>query len=145
MRVKRFLGMVLAAGVLAGCEDLEEFRPGDTYDLVEAEGQPLPAVVFDGDTEFGHVVATAISGSITLRESTYTERIVFDITLDGGPFPGGDEPVVVNGDYSADGGLLTFEPDREDYPTFTGTLSGDVLTTVETDPQFGTLTLVWER
>lgn len=137
-------GAALLAGalLLAGCEDVTG-GTADTYDLVEAEGQELPAVIFDGETEFGHMVATAISGSLTLQEATYTERIVVDIVLDDAPL--GEEPIVVSGDYSVDGQILTFDPDRAGSPTFTGTLSGGVLTTVEDDPDFGQLTLVWER
>ena len=133
-----------AATLLAACEDVvDPDGTAATYDLVEGNGDAVPAVVFEGETEFGHMVATAVSGSMTLRESTYTERVVFEIELDGSSL--GEEPLVVSGSYSADGSLLTFDPDRTDYPTFTGTLQGGVLTTVEQDPDFGTLTLVWER
>ena len=145
MRKLTGTAMLAAAVLLAGCDDVTDIVPGDTYELVEAEGQELPAVVFDQDTEFGPMVATAVSGSITLRESTFTERVVFDITVDGQPFPGGDEAVVVNGSYTADGNLLTFEPDRDDWPSYTGTLSGGTLTTVEVHPDLGTMTLVWQR
>ncbi len=145
MRTKRIgIALLTAATALVGaCSDVVDPGTSDTYDLVEAEGQELPAVVFDGETEFGHMVATALSGSITLRETTYTERIVFDIVLDGTAL--GDEPVVVSGDYTAEGTLLTFDPDRAGSPTFTGILSGGVLTTEEVDPEFGPLTLVWQR
>lgn len=135
--------LIVATGFLAGCEDLQDVGLGETYELVEANGQEVPAVVYDADTEFGHMVATAVSGSLTLRESTFTERVVFDITVDGTPFPG--DPVVISGDYTADGPLLTFDPDRPGAATFTGTISGGILTTEEHDPQYGTLTLVWQR
>ena len=138
----RTLALVLATS-LAACDDVTDIIPGETYDLVQAEGQELPAVVFDGETDFGHVIATAISGSITLRETTFTERVVFDITLEGTPL--GEETVTLSGDYSADGPLLTFDPDRSGAPTFTGTRSGVTLTTVETHPDYGELTLVWQR
>ena len=138
----RAVALLLAVS-LAACDDVTDIIPGETYDLVQANGQELPAVVYDEETEFGHLIATAVSGSITLRESTYTQRIVFDVTLDGAPF--GGEPIVVSGDYTADGPLLTFDPDRTGSPTFTGTLSGVTLTTVETDPEYGELTLVWQR
>lgn len=137
------VALLCAATVLVGCEDVTEILPGDTYELIEAEGQELPAVVFDQETEFGHMTATALSGTLTLEQSTYTERIVFNIVLDGEDL--GDEPVVVNGDYVAEGQILTFDPDRAGSPTFTGTVSGNELTTVEEDPDFGVLTLVWQR
>ena len=144
MKTLRPIGLILLAGLFAACEDVQDVNPGDTYELVEAEGDPLPAVVFDGEMEgFGHVVATAVSGSITLRESTYTERFIIDLTIEGTEFPG--DPVVIHGDYSANGSALTFVPDRNDYPEFEGTLSGDVLTTVEQHPELGSLTLVWQR
>ena len=144
MRQLRRISAILCLALFAACDELDEITPGDTYELVEAEGEPLPAVVFEGELEgFGHVVATAVSGSITLRETTYTERFVIDLTTEAGEFPG--DPIVIHGDYTADGALLTFEPDREDYPSFTGTLSGAVLTTTEVHPEMGTLTLVWER
>ena len=91
------------------------------------------------------MVATALSGSMTLRESTYTERIVFEVTLDGEPFPGGDRSVVVSGDYTIDGQILNFDPEPAGSAEFSGTLSedGTVLSTTEVDPQFGQLDLLW--
>ena len=139
----RAAASLLFAAAIAGCDDVTDIIPGDTYDLVQAEGQDLPAVVFDQETEFGHLVATAVSGSMTLRESTYTERMVVDVTVDGAPFDG--DVIVVSGEYTADGPLLTFHPDRAGTPSFTGTLSGVTLTTVEVDPEYGELTLVWQR
>ena len=135
--------VLLIASALSACDDVTDIIPGETYDLVQAEGQELPAVVFDGELDFGHVIATAVSGSITLRETTFTERIVFDITLDGAPL--GEKSVTLTGDYSADGPLLTFDPDPSNSPTFTGTLSGVTLTTVETYEDYGELTFVWQR
>lgn len=136
------VAVLLIGSALGACDDVTDIIPGETYDLVQAEGQELPAIVFEGEFEpFGEIVATAVSGSITLRESTYTERMVVDIEYDGGVFEG--QPVVVRGDYSADGQILTFVP--EEGPQYTGTLSGTVLTTVEQHPDYGELTLVWQR
>ena len=135
--------LVVALPAIGACSDVVGPGAADTYELAEAQGQPLPAVVFEGDTEFGVMRATAVSGSITLRESTFTERVVFDIEVDGTSF--GEDLIVVNGDYTADGALLTFDPEQAGSPTFTGTLTGNTLTTVEEDPQFGTLTLTWQR
>jgi hypothetical protein len=135
------LGALLFA---AACSDVTDPAGiAGTYALVEAEGQALPAVVFDGETEAGHVVATALSGTMTLRSSTFTEQVVFNVVLNGADF--GSAPVTVSGSYSAEGQLLTFEPDQGDPPVFTGTLSGGVLTTVEDSPDFGELELVWSR
>lgn len=135
------LGAVL---VTSACEDA--IGPGGvagTYHLEEANGQALPAVVFDGETELGHVVATALSGTMTLRSSTFTERVVFNIVFNGSDF--GSEPIEMSGTYTADGQLLQFEPEDGTPPLFSGTLRGDVLTTVEESPDFGTLELVWSR
>ena len=143
MRKTAATAVLLLASAFVACDDVTDIIPGETYELVEANGESLPAVVFDGELDpFGHVVATAVAGSITLRESTYTERFTIDITTNGQDFPG--DPVTVRGDYTADGNLLTFEPE-DDAPVFTGTLSGGTLTTVENHPDFGTLTLVWQR
>ena len=136
--------LVLLAALSAGaCEDLADPNGvNDTYVLTAAQGDPLPAVIFDGETEFGHLVATALSGSLTLRDVTFTERVVVDLVLDGNPLPG--DPIIVSGSYSADGQILNFEPDQAGSPDFSGTLQGGVLTTVEVDPEFGELTLRWE-
>lgn len=145
MRGLRALLVLGGALVASSCSDVvDPDAVQGTYTLTAVHDDPLPAVAFDGETDFGHLVATATSGSLTLREATYTERIVFDLVLDGNPLPDG-EPVVINGDYSVDGQILSFEPNRTDYPDFTGTLEGGVLTTVEIDPDLGTLTLTWER
>lgn len=135
------LGMLLLATACSDVTDPDGIA--GTYALIEAEGQALPAVVFDGQTEAGHVVATALSGTMTLRSSTYTERVVFNVVLNGADF--GSAPVTVSGSYSADGQLLTFEPDQGEPPVFTGTLSGGVLTTVEDSGDYGELELVWRR
>lgn len=140
-RKRAALGLVFLA---TACSDVTD--PGGiagTYALIEAEGQALPAVVFDGQTDAGHVVATALSGTMTLRSSTFTERVVFNLVLNGADL--GSAPVTVSGSYSADGQLLTFEPDQGEPSVFTGTLSGGVLTTVEDSPEFGQLELVWTR
>lgn len=136
--------LVLAGGLALGaCEDVvDPDGVRGTYELIEVEGQPLPAVMFDGQTEFGHVLATALSGSLTLREVTYTERVLVDIVLDGTPIS--EDVIVVEGQYSIDGQLLTFEPDNAS-PVFTGTLQGGVLTTFEVDPEFGELMMTWQR
>ena len=138
------LGLMLAASSLVACDDVTDIIPGETYELVEANGQELPAVVFEGDMPpFGFVVATVVDGSITLRESTYSQELTFDIETESGEFPG--DPVTVRGDYTADGNILTFDPDDATAPEFTGTLSGGTLTTVEDHPDFGTVTAVWQR
>lgn len=138
-------GVVLAlVTVLAACEDATD--PGGisgTYELIEAEGQAPPAVIFDGDTEFGHATATAHSGTLTLRGDRYTERLVVELELDGQSL--GENAVVVTGDYTVDGQILEFDPDPAESAPFTGTLSGGVLTTLEVDPDFGELELVWSR
>ena len=144
---RRLGAAALLAGalLLGGCEDALDPGGLGTFDLVEANGEELPTVVFDQDTEFGHMVATAVSGSITLGGSRYTERMIVEVTVDGQPFPGGDRPVVVEGDYTIEGQILSFEPDRTDFPAFSGTLTADgtVLTTTEVDPDLGELNLVW--
>ena len=143
MRKVAYLGLV-AMAALTGCDDVTDIIPGETYELVEANDQPVPAIVFEGEIPpFGQVIATVVEGSITLRETTYTQRLTFDLETDGGQFPG--DPVTVRGDYTADGNLLTFDPEDEDAPTFTGTLSGGTLTTVENHPDYGTITAVWQR
>lgn len=142
MRALLVLATTLAIGA---CEDVvDPDSVQGTYTLTAVHGDPLPAVAFDGETAFGHLVATATSGSLTLREATYTERIAYDLLLDGDPVPA-SEPVVINGDYSIDGQILSFEPTSGDYPDFTGSLQGGVLTTVEIDPDLGELVLTWER
>lgn len=146
--MRRLAAAIVLAGslTLGACEDVvdPDGVPG-TFELIEANGEPLPAVVFDGELQgFGHVVATVVSGSITLRQSDYTERIVSDLVVNGDPFLA--PPLVVSGNYSIEGQLLSFEPtSHATYPDFTGTLEGDVLTTVEIDPQFGQTVFTWER
>lgn len=139
----RWVVLAVVAG-LAACEDATD--PGGisgTYQLIEAEGQSLPAIIFDGETEFGHTTATALSGSLTLRGDRYTERLVVELELDGQSL--GENTVVVTGDYTVDGQILEFDPDPAESASFTGTLSGGVLTTLEIDPDFGQLELVWSR
>ena len=144
MRKIGSIALLVATTALVGCDDVTDIVPGETYELFEANGDDLPAVIFDGEIEpFGHVVATAVDGSMTLRETTYTQRFTIDLVTDAGEFPG--DPVTVRGEYSADGNLLTFDPEDDAAPVFTGTLSGSMLTTVENHPDFGTLTLVWQR
>jgi hypothetical protein len=136
---------VLAAGLMvAACEDATTDPGGvtGTYQLDAVNGEDLPAVVFDGERPEGHVVATALSGSLTLRSSTFTETIVFNLELNGQDF--GSAPVTLTGTYLADGQFLTFEPDGS-APTFTGTVSGGVLTTVENHPDYGVTDYVWSR
>ena len=138
--------LLAAALTLTACEDVTDPGGLGTFTLVEANGQPLPSVVFDGDTEFGHMVATATAGSITLRgDNRFTERLTVDIVLEGAPL--GEETVAVSGDYNVDGQLVSFDPEQAGSVDFTGTLSGDgtVLTTLEEDPEFGTLDLLWEQ
>ena len=132
-----------AALVLGGCEDAGVDPARTEYELTAVNGEPLPAVMFDGETDFGHLVATALSGRLILHEITYTQRVVVELELDGVSF-GGDE-IRSDGEYSIDGQLLTFDPDTEGYPSFTGVLQGGVLETVEQDPEFGELTLTWQR
>ncbi|HUF13209.1 MAG TPA: hypothetical protein VMN78_08925 [Longimicrobiales bacterium] len=142
----RLRGVLVLAGALAlgACEDVTDpDSVRGTWELTAVDGDPLPAVMFDGETQFGHLVATALSGSLTLEEIDYTQRMAVDLVLDGTPL--GDDQVVITGEYTVDGQLLSFEPDRTDYPDFTGTLQGGVLTTVEFDPEFGELSLRWER
>lgn len=143
--MKRWMaGVVLFGGLgLTACEDVSVDPTRTEYELTAVNGEPLPAVMFDGETEFGYLVATAQSGRLILREVTYTQRIVVDLVLDGTPFVG--DEIESTGQYSADGQLLTFDPDTDGQPTFTGTLQGGVLQTVETDPEFGELTLTWQR
>ena len=142
-RLTGALVLALAFGV-SGCEDLADpDSPRTTYTLSAVNGEPLPAIMFEGDTEFGHVVATAQSGILTLRETTYSERMIVDLVVDGAAFPG--DEIVSSGSYSIDGQLLTFDPDQAGRPTFTGTLQGGVLEIVEHDPDFGDLALTWEQ
>jgi hypothetical protein len=137
-------GVVLAGGLgLTACEDVSVDPTRTEYQLTAVNGESLPAVMFDGETEFGHLVATAQSGRLILREVTYTQRVVVDLVLDGIPFEG--DEIETTGQYSVDGQLLTFDPDTEGQPSFTGTLQGGVLQTVENDPEFGQLTLTWQR
>lgn len=144
MRRLRGVVLLLAALAAGACEDVvDPDGVRGTYDLVAVDGRSLPAVAFDSITEFGHLTATAVSGSMTLREISYTQRVVFDLALDGNAL--GEEPAIVHGEYSIDGQLLTFEPERADHPDFSGTLQGSTLTTTEVDPQFGQLTLTWQR
>lgn len=140
---------LLAAAILAGglgltaCDDVSVDPTRTEYQLTAVNGEPLPAVMFEGETEFGFLVATAQSGRLILREATYSERVVVDLVLDGNPFLG--DEIESSGQYSVDGQLLTFDPDQAGHPNFTGTLQGGVLQTVETDPEFGELTLTWQR
>lgn len=136
--------LLLAAALgLAGCEDVSVDPTRTEYELTAVNGSALPAVMFDGETEFGHMVATAQSGRMILHEVTYSQRMVVDLVVDGVSF-GGDE-IQSSGQYSIDGQLLTFDPDVAGHPTFTGTLQGGVLETFEEDPEFGELTLTWHR
>lgn len=144
MRRRAAWAVVVAAFATTACEDLVDADSiAGSYDLVEVNGERLPAVMFEGETEFGYLVATAESGLIRLRASTFTQVIEVSATLDGTAFPAGD--VENSGDYSVDGQLLTFDPETPGRPTFTGTLTGSTLFTSETDPDFGELSLTWSR
>lgn len=137
---------VLACVVaLAACEDVttNPSAAAGTYQLVEVNGEALPAVAFDGETSEGHVVATALSGTLTLRSTTFTERVVYNFVVNGADL--GSGPATVTGSYELEGQLLTFDPDNDGVPTFSGTLTGGEVTTLETDPDLGVLELVWRR
>ena len=145
MTSSQFKRVAVVVGVLlAGCADVTTDPAGvtGTYQLSEVNGESLPAVVFDGQRPEGHVVATALSGTITVRSTTFTERVVFNLVLNGHDL--GSQPVELDGTYEADGQFLTFDPDGS-APVFTGTVSGSVLTTVEEHPDFGVTEYVWVR
>lgn len=136
--------VLVAVVAVGGCEDATTDPGGitGTYELDAVNGAQLPAVVFDGERPEGHVVATALSGTLTLRSSTFTERIVFNLVLNGVDF--GSAPVTLTGTYLADGQFLSFDPDGS-APAFTGTVSGAVLTTVEDHPDYGVTEYRWSR
>ncbi|HEX6587960.1 MAG TPA: hypothetical protein VF039_02975 [Longimicrobiales bacterium] len=142
------IGRIAAAAALmaaVGCGDVttDPTALTGTYDLVEVNGQALPALLFEGERPEGYVIATAISGTLTLRSTRFTERVVVNLNLDGADL--GSAPVELSGDYIADGQLLSFDPDGASVPSFTGTVSGGLLTTVEDDPDYGVTEYVWNR
>lgn len=144
--IRRAPLLVLLAGLaLGGCEDVvDPDAVRGTYELTAVNGEPLPAVMFEGElAPFGNVVATALDGRMTLRELTYSERITVDLVFQGNPLPGRE--ITSSGEYSIEGQLLTFQPEQAGRPSFTGTLQGGVLQIVEQDPDFGELTLTFER
>lgn len=141
--------LLLTAGPgLTACEDVTIPSGGvrGTWELTAVNGDPLPAIMFDGDIPgSGHVIVTAKSGTLTLGGATYSQRAVGDFEFVDNDVLLEDNEILSSGEYDVDGQILTFDPDQATAPDFTGTLQGDVLTTVETDSDFGQLTLRWER
>jgi len=145
-------GAALLAAVvvlLPACEDVTGSLGGarGTYDLAEANGEALPTVIYDGPYQVGSVtfdaVVTATAGTLVLRDDTFEETLEYALVLDGNSFP--PDEVTISGDYSVQGVLYTFDPGAAGVPSFTGTLQGSTLTTVETSPDFGTTTYTWVR
>lgn len=132
----------------AACEDAAGPVGGvrGTWTLTEADGAPLPAVVFDDTANYGGarvpLKATVLSGELELRAATYRETLTIDLVVDGNPL--GAEETTITGSYTADEPFLSFDPDRGDLPAYSGTLEADALTTVETQPTFGSVALRWE-
>ena len=97
--------LALSLLAFAGCDD-ETTGPGDsvvgTYVLVSVNGDPLPAVVFEG----GGVTSEALEGTLTLRaDGTFSASTITRNTVNGSSSTDTESS---SGAYTVSGATITF-------------------------------------
>lgn len=137
--------LLAAALLLGGCDDTAGPEGGieGTYEMVRVNGAVPPTIILDGEIDGFATVVTLLSGDLRLSGNRYTQRWIVETEIEGTEFDA--EELVSDGEYTVDGPLLTFDPNAFGQPTFTGTIQGDVLETTENDPDYGTVTIRWEK
>lgn len=119
-----------AAG-LAGCSGDEPTAPpaiAGTYQLVDADGVPLPAPVFDDvvslpDGDF-HLLVTATAGELIVgSDGTYRQEVDVEVEIDGAPAPGQDWLDL--GQYGRAGDEIVFTSDFIANLTYIGMVEGE--------------------
>ncbi|MFW6079364.1 MAG: hypothetical protein ACODAE_07080 [Gemmatimonadota bacterium] len=119
------------------------------YELVRANGEPLPALVYDSvvvdddDNEFPYQVHLD-SGELSLSGGDYEIGLVVDVVLDGDTILP-DESLIEDGTYSVhDGGTIRFTS-SDGGEESTGSVNGDEISLTETSEDYGSFTLLFRR
>jgi hypothetical protein len=130
------VALTTAATACGGSDKKDPAGPGNeqdvagNYSLTKVDGSELPAVLFDGQMDFGgeivDVTIVVTDGSIDLAENgTYFGSLDVAIEIAG---ESDEAQIPSSGTYTRNGSTITFNPSDAEQESFTARVSNGALT-----------------